>query len=86
MALTCPQLCPQCRPDFNGLSRAMLDTTITVCIDFKGFVGLSQMVLEKAELKSQHKILILKRFNYNTQKYAPFCAPSRFVATVLITD
>ena len=47
MALTCPQLCPQFPPDFNGLSRAMLDTKITVSINFKGFGGLSRMVLEE---------------------------------------
>lgn len=68
----------------------MLDAKIAVRIDFKGFDGLSRMVLEevmaKAGLKSQHNSLILYIFHYNSQKYAPFYAPSRFVATVLITD
>ncbi|BDD53271.1 hypothetical protein PDTA9759_47540 [Phytobacter diazotrophicus] len=54
MALTCPQLCPQCPPDFNGLSRAMLDTKITVSINFKGFGGLSRMVLEEGRTRISH--------------------------------
>ena len=65
MALTCPQLCPQCPPDFNGLSRAMLDTTITVGIDFKGFGGLSQMVLEDVLVRRPDSNFKANHLNFN---------------------
>lgn len=60
MALTCPQ----CPPDFNGLSRAMLDTTITVSIDFKGFVGLSQMVWEEVLVRRPDSYITLNLIIY----------------------
>lgn len=40
----------------------------------------------KAGLKTQYKQLIQKNLILITQKYAPFCAPSRFVAIVWITS
>ncbi len=40
----------------------------------------------KAGLKTQYKQLIQKNLILLTQKYAPFCAPSRFVAIVWITS